>query len=61
MANKNSSVGYYYDKKRGKYRARILVNGKRVHLGYYDTAAAAGSAYSKAVSNKRTKAPVKSD
>jgi hypothetical protein len=40
--------GYSFDKKTGKYKARITVNKKSIHLGYYDTAEEASNAYQSA-------------
>lgn len=40
--------GYYFHKPTGKYLSRIMVNGKDVHLGLFDTAKQAHSAYLKA-------------
>ena len=37
--------GFYYDKARGKYLTRIIVNGKRKHIGYFDTEEEARNAY----------------
>ena len=34
--------------KNGRYQAQININGKRIHLGYYDTPEAAARAYKKA-------------
>jgi uncharacterized protein YegP (UPF0339 family) len=48
MSSTNSSgyKGVYRDK-RGKYRAQIRYNNKRIWIGYYDTAEEAGEAYNK--------------
>ena len=40
--------GYYFDKRRNKYKAQIRINGKKKHLGYYDTEEEARAAYLKA-------------
>ena len=37
--------GYYYDKKRNKYRSKIKVGGKETHLGYFNTPEEATDAY----------------
>ena len=37
--------GYYFDKASGKHRARIRLNGKLIHIGYYDTEDEARQAY----------------
>lgn len=29
-------VGVYFDRQRGKYRAHIQVEGRKIHLGYFD-------------------------
>ena len=47
--NNNSGIrGVSYEKKRGKWSARISFNGKKKNLGYYDTADQAGEAYAAA-------------
>lgn len=48
--NKNNSIwaGYSYNKDSGRYRASIKVEGKRIHLGYFDTEKEASEAYQKA-------------
>ena len=35
--NKTGVCGVSYDKKRKKYRASIVINGKQKHVGYFDT------------------------
>ena len=45
---KNNSSGYkgiHFDKKLGKYRAKICVNKKRIHLGYFQTTVEGAIAY----------------
>jgi len=45
--NRKNTKGYYFDKKKNKYRAQIRVNGKTKHLGYFDTKEEAHNAYLK--------------
>jgi len=40
--------GYSYEKHSGKFRARIMLNGKSMHLGRHNTASEARAAYLKA-------------
>tara|TARA_R110002153_G_scaffold231214_6_gene384448 strand:+ start:1111 stop:1572 length:462 start_codon:yes stop_codon:yes gene_type:complete len=40
-----NSKGYFWDKPRNKWRSRISVSGKHVHLGRYKTEACARYAY----------------
>lgn len=40
--------GYNYDKRSGKYLARIRIDGKRKNLGLFETAEEASEAYQKA-------------
>lgn len=45
---KNNSSGYpgvCFDKRNKKYKAGIKINGKQIHLGYFDTASEAFTAY----------------
>lgn len=51
ISKKNTSGfrGVYFHKKREKYAATICSSGKRVHIGYFDTALDAGKAYNKYV------------
>ncbi|MDR5802169.1 HNH endonuclease [Caballeronia sp. LZ001] len=55
LAPKNNKTGFKgvcLCKATGRYRATINVSGsKQIHLGYFDTAAAAHEAYSKAAPN----------
>lgn len=47
----NNTTGYKgvsFDKKTGRYRARIMVNKKNIDLGYFDTAEEASQAYENA-------------
>ena len=41
------SKGYCFDKASGKHRARIRLNGKSVHIGYFNTPEEAREAYLK--------------
>ena len=43
--NMDGVKGYTYIKKRGKYRAQIILNKKTIHLGYFITEAEARQAY----------------
>ena len=43
--NKLSTKGYYWNKKKNKYKAQIQVNKKNRHIGYYDTEEEAREAY----------------
>lgn len=45
---KSGYKGVTWDRVRGQWLARISVNGRRHHLGYYDTPEAAHVAYSQA-------------
>ena len=46
--NRKTAKGYYFHKARNKWMARIGIDGKNIHLGYYDTEAEARQAYLKA-------------
>ena len=37
--------GYYWNKASQKWLTQIMVNGKSIHIGYYDTEAEASAAY----------------
>jgi hypothetical protein len=37
--------GYYWNKAKGKYKAQIKINGKNIHLGYFDDETDASKAY----------------
>ena len=43
--NQTRARGYYWNKARNKWQAYIKVNGKKIHLGYYDLEADARAAY----------------
>jgi len=43
--NKKNVKGYHFDKKLNKYKAYIMVNGKKIHLGLFDTKEDAHNAY----------------
>lgn len=40
--------GVIWDEQRGKWRSRIEINGKRKHLGYFESEVDAADAYDKA-------------
>ena len=40
-----NAKGYSFNKNRNKYEAKIRINGKLIHLGYYDTTDEARNAY----------------
>ena len=46
--SKSGYKGVWVDKKTGKWQAQIALNGKRIHLGLFDTPLEASRAYSKA-------------
>jgi hypothetical protein len=48
IENKHGYPGVTYKQNRGKYCAKIAINGKRIDLGYFNTAKEAGEAYQKA-------------
>ncbi len=43
--NNAGFLGVNFNKHAGKFAARIQVNGKRIHVGYFDTPEEASSAY----------------
>jgi hypothetical protein len=45
VSKKYKSIGYYFIKKRNRYRSNIMRNGKSYHLGYFDTAEDAKETY----------------
>ena len=46
MQNTSSKyMGVYFDKREGKYRAKIRINNKQKHIAYYDKEEEAGSAF----------------
>lgn len=49
--NTSGYKGVSYDKRRGKWRARITLNGKEKWIGSFDTAIEAADAYRKASRN----------
>lgn len=46
--NTSSYKGVILNKKSGRWRSRIMYNGKRIHLGYFDTPLEAAYAYDNA-------------
>jgi hypothetical protein len=40
-----NAKGYTFNKEHNKYQSKICVNGKQMHLGYYDTTDEARNAY----------------
>lgn len=49
--NKSGFKGVYWDKTGSKWRAQIKVNGKKIHLGMFNTPESASEAYIKAAEN----------
>jgi len=45
MTSLSKQKGYYFDKDKNKWRARVYVNGKYKHLGYFDTRKAAKAVF----------------
>jgi len=46
--NQTKAKGYYWNNEKNKWRASIGINGKLIHLGYYDTEEEAHEAYLRA-------------
>ena len=46
-------LGASFNRRANKYEARIRINGKKQHLGYYETSSEAGAAYMVASMNKQ--------
>ncbi len=44
-ASNNNALGYYFDKRAGKWKAQTLHNGKYINIGLYDTESEARVAY----------------
>ena len=48
--NRNKDCkGYYFDKRRNKYKSAYKLNYKKIHIGYYDTEQEARDAYLNAI------------
>jgi len=43
--NRKKAKGWRFEKKKKRYSARIVVNKKEIHLGYFDNEQLARSAY----------------
>ena len=43
--NRKTAKGYNFNKASGKYEAQIMINNKKIHLGYYHTTEQARQAY----------------
>ena len=43
--NRKNVKGYWFDKSSQKWRAKIMINNKPIHLGYYNTEEEAHEAY----------------
>jgi group I intron endonuclease len=48
---KKNTKGYHFHPSRNKYKAEITTNGKKKHLGYYNTEKEAHAAYLEAANN----------
>jgi hypothetical protein len=48
LRNRKNSKGYYYIKDRNKYRVKITLGGKQIHLGEFNTPSEAEEAYKNA-------------
>ena len=51
VTNTSGFKGVSFNKQKGKFQARIRVNGRRLHLGFFEDAASAGAAYDIAASH----------
>lgn len=51
--NKTGYKGIYYAKDKSKYRASIMINGKKKHIGYFETAEEASEAYANYAKEKQ--------
>lgn len=56
--NTSGVLGVGFDKTNGKWRARIMVNGKNVHIGYFETLEEASAARAAAKQKYHTFNPV---
>lgn len=56
--NRRSAKGYYLHKRDNKWRAKINLNGKEHHLGYYETEEEAREAYIKAKAKLHPTSPI---
>lgn len=45
VTNNSGFLGVNFNKEVGKFAARIQINGKRIHIGYFDTPGEASCAY----------------
>ena len=57
-ANRKNAKGFYYHKASGKYYSRIGINGKKEHLGLYNTPEEARAAYLAALDKVQQKPSV---
>jgi hypothetical protein len=60
----NPVKGCYFSERTGKWCARVNVNGRRVHLGYYETeqiASAVAGAFKKGYQYDRTSEPMQTN
>lgn len=46
--NRKNVKGYFWNKRHGKYNAQIMINGKNIYLGLFNTTKEAHSVYLKA-------------
>jgi len=49
--NRTKAKGYYFNKNTNKWRARLQLDGKNIHIGYYDTEEEAHQSYLTAKEN----------